>query len=56
MVGKNSSFTSDNVSILVYGCGVSQYSQFYVKYLYMYQMLPRPYLWYFDCGSGDKLI
>ena len=56
MVGKNSSFTSANVSMLVYGYGVSQYSQFYVKYLYMYQIIPRPYLWYFDCGSGDKLI
>ena len=29
---KNSYFTSSDVSILVYGYGVSQYPQFYVKY------------------------
>ena len=39
-----------------YGCGVSQYLQFFVKDLDMYQVLPRPYLWSFDGGPGDKLI
>ena len=39
-----------------YGCGVSQYTQFYIKYLDMYQVLPHPYLGSFDCGTGDKLI
>ena len=39
-----------------YGCGVSQYLQFYNKYLDMYQVLPRPCLGYFDGGPGYKLI
>ena len=39
-----------------YGCGVSQYLQFFVKDLDMYQVLPCPYLWSFDGGPGDKLI
>ena len=42
--------------MLGYGCGVSQYIQFYVKYLDMYQVLQRPYLGYFDVGPGEKLI
>ena len=41
--------------MLGYGYGVSQYSQLFVEYLDMYQMLPRPYLGYFDDGPGDKL-
>ena len=40
---KNSYHTSDTVSILGYGCGVYQYPRFFVKYLDMYKMLPRPY-------------
>ena len=42
--------------MLGYGCGVSQYPQFFVEDLDMYHMLPRPYLWSFDGGPGDKLI
>ena len=42
--------------MLGYGCGVSQYPQFYVKDLYMYQVLPRPYIGSFDGLPGDKLI
>ena len=53
---KNSYHTSADVSMLGYGCGVSQYPQFFVEYLDMYQMLSRPYLRYFDGGPGDKLI
>ena len=53
---ENSYFTSADVSILCYGYGVSQYPQFYVKDLDMYQVLPFPYLWSFDGGLGDKLI
>ena len=34
----NSSFTSAYVYMLGYGCGVSQYPQFYDKYLDMHQM------------------
>ena len=39
---KNSYFTFANVYMIGYGCGVSQYSQFYDKYLDMCQVLPRP--------------
>ena len=53
---KNSYFTFDDVSLLGYVCGVSQYPQYFVIDLYMYQMLPCPYLWSFDGGPGDKLI
>ena len=53
---KNIYHTSDYVSMLGYGCGVSQYTQFFVKDLGMYQMLPRIYLISFDSGYGDKLI
>ena len=42
--------------MLGYGYGVSQYLQFYVKDLDMYQALPRPNLEYFDGGTGEKLI
>ena len=42
--------------MLGYGCGLSQYLQFFVKDLDMYQVLPRPYLRYFDGFTGDKLI
>ena len=40
---KNSYNASDGVSILGYGCCVSQYTQFFVEDLDMYQVLPRPY-------------
>ena len=53
---KNCYHTSTDVSMLGYGCGVSQYPQFFVEDLYMYQMLPRPYLRYFDGGPREKLI
>ena len=53
---KNSYHTSADVSMLGFGCGVSQYTQFFIEYLNMYQVLPRPYLKCFDDGPGDKLI
>ena len=56
LVGENSYFTSVDVSMLGYGCGLSQYPLFYVKYLDIYQVLPRPYIGSFDCFLGDKLI
>ena len=52
---KNSYHTSADVSILGYGCGMSQYTKLFVEDLDMYQMLPRPYLRYFDGDPGDKL-
>ena len=51
---KNSSLTSSDVSMLGYGCGVSQYTQFFVEDLDMYQVLPLPYLRSFYGGPGDK--
>ena len=56
LVGKNSYHTSADDSMLGYGCGVSQYLQFFVEDLDIYQMLSRPYLRSFDGGPGDKLI
>ena len=53
---KNSYHTSSDVSMLGYGCGVSQYPQFFVEDLDMYQMLPRPYLRSFYGVTRDKLI
>ena len=53
---KNIYHNSADVSMLGYGCGVSQYPQLFVEDLYMYQVLPSPYLRSFDGGTGDKLI
>ena len=52
---KNSYHTSDHVSMLGFGYSVSQYPQFFVKDLDIYQMLPHPYLRSFDVCCGDKL-
>ena len=53
---KNSYHKSADVSMLGYGCGVSQYLQFFLEDVDMYQALPRPYLRSFDGSPGDKLI
>ena len=45
-----------DVSMIGYGCGVSQYYQFFFEDLYIYQMLPLPYLRYFDGDPRYKLI
>ena len=42
--------------MLGYGCGMSQYPQFFVEDLDMYQVLPRPYLRSFDGFPGYKII
>ena len=55
LVWKNSYHTSADVYMLGYGCGMSHYPQFSVEDLDIYQMLPIPYLRYFDGGSEDKL-
>ena len=39
-----------------YGCGVTQYPQFYGLNLDKYQVLPRPYFEYFEGGNVEKLI
>ena len=53
---ENNYFICGDVSMLGCGCGVSQYPQFCVKDLDMYQVLPRPYLSSFDGFTGDELI
>ena len=53
---ENSYFTSANVYILGCGCGASQYPQFCVKDLDMYQVLPHPYLWSINGFPVDQLI
>ena len=53
---ENSYFTSANVYILGCGCGASQYPQFCVEDLDMYQVLPHPYLWSINGFPVDQLI
>ena len=53
---KNSSFTSDDVSMIGCGCGVSQYPQFYYQELDRYQVLPHPYRGYFEGLPGENII
>ena len=40
--------------MLGYGCGVSQYPQFYDQYLDKHQVLLRPYLGKFEGYPGEK--
>ena len=47
-------FTSDDVSMLSYGCGVSQYPQLYYRYLDKYQVLPRTYWGSFEGFPVEK--
>ena len=37
-------FNSADISMLVHGCGVSQYPHFYDRIKNIYQMSPRPYV------------
>ena len=55
MVGKKS-FASADVSMLGYGCGVSQYPQLCDKDEDKYQVLPRPYLGSSEVYPGEKFI
>ena len=56
MVGKIVILNCADVSMLGYGCGVSQYFSVFVEDLDMYQVLPHPYLGYLDGFPGDNLI
>ena len=47
-------FTSANVYMLGYGCGVYQYPQFYDQDEDKYQVLPRPYWGSFEGYPGEK--
>ena len=38
------------------GCGVSMYHQFFVEDLKTYQMLPRPYMRYYDGEPADQVL
>ena len=49
-------FTSTDVSMIGYGCGVSQYPQFYNQYLDKYQVLPCPHLGSFEGYPGKKIV
>ena len=49
-------FDSAEVSIIVFGCGVSQYRQFYDQDLDKNQVLPCPYFGYFGDYPGGKII
>ena len=54
LVWKNSYHNYADVSMIGYGCDVSQYPQLFVEDLDMYQMLPRPYLRSFDGCPGEN--
>ena len=61
MVGKihdagreNCYFTSVNVSMLGFGCGVSHYPQFYYQQLDRYQVLSHQYRGYSEGFPGDN--
>ena len=49
-------FTSDDFSMLDYGCGLSRYPQFYYRYLDKYQVLPRPYLGCFEGYPRENTV
>ena len=49
-------YTSADVYMLGYGCGMSQYPQFYDKELDRYQVLPRPYRGSFEGFPGEKFV
>ena len=49
-------FKSDDVSMLVHSCGVSQYPQFYDTNKNIYQMLPRLYVGRYSGDKGHKIL
>ena len=53
---KNIYFTSSDVSMLGYGCGVSQYPQFYDQELDRYQVLPHSYRGSFEGFPGENFV
>ena len=42
--------------MLGYGCGVSMYPQFFYKDSKTFQMLPRPFIRYFDGQCYDQVL
>ena len=53
---KAKSFKSYGVSMLVHGCGVSQYPHFYDRIKNKYKMLPRPYVGSFIGEKGHHFF
>ena len=53
---KAKSFKSYGVSMLVHGCGVSQYPQFYDTIKNIYIMLPRPYVGSYSGEKGHQFL
>ena len=53
---KNSYFISDCVYMISYGCGMSQYPQFYDQDFDKYQVLPCLYLGSFEGFSAETII
>ena len=49
-------FNSADVSMLVHGCGVSQYPQFYDTIKKKHQMLPRPYVGIYIGEKGHQFL
>ena len=54
MLVEKECFTSADVYMLGYGCGMSQYPQFYYQDLDRYQVLTRPYWGSFEGYLGKK--
>ena len=53
---KEQFFKYADVSMLVHGCGVSQYPQFYDIIKNIYQMLPRPYKGSYPGDKGRQFL
>ena len=49
-------FKSSDFLMLVHGCGVSQYPQFYDRIKNIYQMLPRPYVGGYSGEKGHEFL
>ena len=56
LVLKAQFFKSADVSMLVYGCGVSQYPQFYDRIKNIYQMLTPPYVGVYSGQKGHQFL
>ena len=53
---KENDLKYDDVSMLVHGCGVSQFPQFYEKIQKKYQLLPHPYVGSYEIEMGNQIL
>ena len=53
---KSQYFKSADVSMLVHGCGVSQYSQFHNTNIKKFQMLSRSYMGSYSVEKGHQIL